>query len=102
MTEESVNLTIHSACSKESRSAAANYCSDRELLAWAEMVVGLHERSNIALRVAWINAVRDEVAPGCPKNKVGAPLVSDVDVMLATNQQRATGLAKALAKLRVP
>lgn len=100
MTEETVNRTIHAACTKEPWTEDQDYCRSRNLLAWAEKTLCLHDRNNVGMRVAWINAVRDEVAPRCPKNKVGAPLVSDVDVMLATNQERATGLAKALQKLK--
>lgn len=60
----------------------------------AELSAGLGDRENPALRVRWVSILRAIVAEGCPKNRVGAALVSDIDLLLATAEQRHAALAK--------
>lgn len=60
-----------------------------EKLIEAEKALGLHDRANLALRVKW-----KAVAPRCPKNRLGTPLISDVDVALATLSERVQALTK--------
>ena len=54
----------------------------------AEKDAGLHDRSNCAIRVKWVNALRKIVGERTPKNLSGVPLVSDVDLLLATEVER--------------
>lgn len=57
--------------------------------------VGLHDRDGAALRVKWINALRMVVSRRVPKNKVGAALVSDVDLMAAEPMEVAEAILRA-------
>lgn len=63
-----------------------NYPYDPASLHEAEKRLGLHDRSNTALRVKWVNCLHDLVGaqPECPVNKSGSPLVSDIDVLLCS------------------
>lgn len=38
-------------------------------------------------RVKYVNALRKAVAHRCPKNKLGAPLVSDFDLLCADEEE---------------
>ena len=44
----------------------------------------LRNRDNLSARVFWIGKLRAQVEKRMPRNKAGAPVMSDVDVMLAT------------------
>lgn len=70
-----------------------------ETLIKIEEAVGLTKRENVALRVKWINGMRSIVALRCPKNKMGAALVTDVDLMFATFEERLQALVKAIDKV---
>lgn len=63
-----------------------------------EREAGLPDKSKLDLRVRWINALRDVVSLRCPKNKCGAPMVSDVDVCLASPRERTIALILTLPK----
>lgn len=56
--------------------------------------LGLHDRSNHVLRVKWINSLRAIVSRRVPKNKMGNPLVNDVDLMTATAEEMAESFKK--------
>lgn len=56
--------------------------------------LGLRDRDNLKLRVKWVNTLRDIVARRCPRNKVGSPIVSDTDVILATAEEHEEALNK--------
>jgi hypothetical protein len=43
--------------------------------------VGLTDPKNLDLRVKWVANLRLVVGRRCPKNKVGAPLISDIDLL---------------------
>lgn len=45
-----------------------------------------------AMRVKWVNKLREIVARRMPKNKMGWPVVSDVDLLLATEDEREEAL----------
>jgi hypothetical protein len=53
-----------------------------------EKEVGLHDRSNHEIRVKWVNSLRKIVGERIPKNASGVPLVSDIDLLLATECER--------------
>lgn len=59
-----------------------------------EKAIGLLDRTNTALRVRWVNALRTIVGAEMPKNKSGVSLVSDIDLILATDEQRLAALEK--------
>ena len=60
----------------------------------AEQGVGLLDRNNLQLRVRWVNALRTIVGSSMPKNKSGCPLVSDIDLILASDEDRFAALEK--------
>ena len=62
----------------------------------AEIMCGLHNRDNMQLRVRWVNILRDVVAPRCPTNSAGTPVVSDIDIYQATAAERTEALLRAL------
>lgn len=57
-----------------------------------EEEAGLLDRQNLALRVKWVNALRAIVGSTMPKNKSGMSLVSDIDLILASDEQRFAAL----------
>jgi hypothetical protein len=59
-----------------------------------EEAAGLLDKANIALRVKWVNALRAIVGLTMPKNKSGVSLVSDIDLILASDEQRLQALEK--------
>lgn len=60
----------------------------------AEKELGIYNRENVSIRVKWINILRSIVAQKCPKNKMGSPLISDVDLLTASLEERSTALQK--------
>lgn len=44
--------------------------------------------TSTADRVKWLNTMREIVSRRCPKNKIGAPLVSDFDIAMSTAMER--------------
>ncbi len=71
-----------------------------DILHEAEKNLGLHDRINFELRGKWAMALRAAVAPRCPLNKVGTPVVSDVDILLATLSERVQALHAVTPKTR--
>ena len=63
-----------------------------------EEAEGLLCRSNVALRVKWVNSLRSIVGAEMPKNKSGASLVSDIDLILASERHREQALDKIKTK----
>ncbi len=59
-----------------------------------EESIGLLCKSNVALRVKWVNALRAIVGATMPKNKSGVSLVSDIDLILASDEHRLAALDK--------
>lgn len=59
-----------------------------------EKKLGLYDRNCHHLRIRWINALRSIVAKNCPKNKMGSPLVSDIDLLTASLEERFEALEK--------
>lgn len=60
----------------------------------AEQALGLLDKNNLQLRVRWVNALRTIVGSSMPKNKSGCPLVSDIDLILASDEDRFAALEK--------
>lgn len=60
----------------------------------AEQTLGLLDKNNLQLRVRWVNALRTIVGSSMPKNKSGCPLVSDIDLILASDEDRFAALEK--------
>lgn len=61
-------------------------------LAELEQAAGLHDRTNVELRVRWVNKLRQLVGQTMPKNASGAALVSDIDLLLAGSSFRQQAL----------
>ena len=49
-------------------------------------------------RVSYLNNLRTIVSEKCPKNKVGVPLVSDYDLLDATEEEIIDALLKVFKK----
>jgi phosphatidate phosphatase APP1 len=60
----------------------------------AEESIGLLDKNNTALRVKWDNALRAIMGKDAPKNKSGVALISDIDLILASDEQRLAALEK--------
>lgn len=54
--------------------------------------LGLTDRNNHALRVRWVNTLRKLVDKRMPVNKMGSPMTTDVDVLLATEDEHLEAL----------
>lgn len=63
----------------------------------AEIEAGLHDTANHSIRVKWVAALRDSVAHRCPLNNLGQPVVSDIDILVASLEERCAALEKILA-----
>jgi len=59
-----------------------------------EETAGLLDKDNLALRVKWVNALRAIVGKDAPRNKSGVAMVSDIDLILASDEQRLAALEK--------
>jgi len=66
-----------------------------------EIAIGLTDRDNLDIRVDWINALRTIVSRRLPKNKSGMSLISDIDLMLADDDERTEALKKIKAKYKL-
>lgn len=49
-------------------------------------------------RVKWVNKLREIVARRMPRNKMGTPMVSDVDLLFATDGERKEALESIIKK----
>jgi len=70
---------------------------------WLESLdVAHHARKTIittqALKVRFLNTLRDIVGVRCPKNALGAPLVSDYDLIDASAEEVVDALLKIVSK----
>lgn len=74
-----------------------DYLTEASDIAEAERRLGLYDRSNTRLRVQWVNYLHDILGaqPGCPVNKVGTPVVSDIDKLLAPVEIRCAAFCMA-------
>jgi hypothetical protein len=54
--------------------------------------LGLTDRNNHAIRVRWVNTLRKLVDKRMPVNKMGSPMTTDVDVLLATEEEHLEAL----------
>ena len=60
--------------------------------------LGLTDRSNHAIRVRWVNTLRKIVDRRMPVNKMGSPMTTDVDVLLATHAEHIEALETLYGK----
>lgn len=58
----------------------------------AEQMAGLHDKSELEKRVKWVNRLRTVVGRRMPKNVMGVPLVSDIDLLFAHVSERVEAL----------
>ena len=59
--------------------------------------LGLSDRNALDLRIYWVNVLRKIVGRRIPKNKSGMPLVSDIDLLFATAEERQETFEKTQA-----
>lgn len=57
-------------------------------LHWIEKDHGLHNPANTDARVKWVACFREVVALRCPRNAIGTPVVSDIDLLQASARER--------------
>jgi hypothetical protein len=74
------------------------YSTNRELIFGAMKKLGLQDRDNLEVRVKWINNLRDIVSRRMPKNKMGWPMVSDIDLLMAENDELIESILKTFNK----
>lgn len=101
MTDQEINVAIAEACGELKKHHIRNcsdYANDFNAIYVAEKQLGLHDRNNLELRVKWVGVLRDLVAPSCPLNKVGTPVVSDLDILTADCKIKAMALVKLTQK----
>lgn len=62
--------------------------------------LGIYDRANTADRVAYLTALHDVVAkrPGMPTNKMGTPVVGDLEKFLASPREICLAIVKAFGK----
>ena len=70
--------------------------NDNPSLREAEIASGIYCRKNSKARVRWVNALHRIVARRCPTNAAGSKVVSDVDVLLASEDERLEALEHLL------
>ncbi len=75
-----------------------NYLSDRNALFSALRHHGIHDPANLDIRVKYINTLREIVGRRMPKNKSGSPLTSDVDLLMAENEEIREALLRTIKK----
>ena len=73
---------------------------DTPSLREAEIAAGLYSRKNAKSRVRWVNALHRIVARRCPTNAAGSKVVSDVDLLLASEDERMEALDCLLEGLK--
>ena len=63
-------------------------------------LLGIYDRANTADRVAYLTALHDVVAkrPGMPTNKMGTPVVGDLEKFLANPREICLAIVKAFGK----
>lgn len=54
------------------------------------------DAKTLSLRIKWVNNLRSVVSRRMPKNKVGSPIISDVDLLLADSSEREEALEMTL------
>ena len=88
---------FHTSPSGEKFWAPQNYSAShdacRELFKFIDML-------RPAGSVAMLGAMRGVIAPRMPKNKVGAPIISDWDLLMATPREICEAFLKSVEKLK--
>ena len=59
---------------------------------------GIADNANVALRVKFVNALREIVGRRAPRNAMGTPLVSDVDLLCAGLDEWREAVDKAIGR----
>jgi hypothetical protein len=75
-----------------------DYVNDLNAIHDAKETLGINDRNNLDIRVKWVGALRDVVSRRCPLNKLGTPVVSDLDILCASAEEHAEALLKTLKK----
>lgn len=75
--------------------AIPNYIENPSFLFQLEKRVGLHDKGNLELRIDWVNALREIVGRRMPTNKLGKPVTSDIDLLMAETSERIEALLVA-------
>lgn len=81
--------------SQVEREDLQDYLNDFNACFDAEKRVGLHDKANLELRIDWVNALREIVGRRMPTNKLGKPVTSDIDLLMAETSERIEALLVA-------
>lgn len=73
-----------------------NYPEDLNACFQVREQLGLHKPENQAARVKWASCLRKALEPFAPVNKVGSPLISDIDCSTASAAIHAEAIARYL------
>lgn len=75
-----------------------DYLNDRNAMLSALRHHGIHDPANLDIRVKYSNTLREIVGRRMPKNKSGSPLTSDVDLLMAENEEIVEALLRTIKK----
>jgi hypothetical protein len=75
-----------------------DYINSLDAMKHAELELGLHKRENEKIRVKWVGNLRLVVGRRCPKNRVGAALCSDIDLLQADAHERLEAFVRTIGK----
>lgn len=64
----------------------------------ARVILDHIDKHRPAMSVAFLNALRDVLAPRMPKNKAGSPVITDFDILMATPREICEAFLKAVEK----
>jgi hypothetical protein len=78
--------------------ASEDYINDLNSIYSANKKIGLHDRDNLELRVKWVGHLRTVVSRRCPLNKLGTPVVSDLDILEASSRELAEAFLMTVGK----
>jgi len=96
MSPNEQNIALAKAC--KVKATVPDYVNDLNAIHDAKETLGINDRNNLDIRVKWVGALRDVVSRRCPLNKLGTPVVSDLDILCASAEEHAEALLRTLKK----
>lgn len=75
-----------------------DYLNDYNAIRDALDALGISNGSNLELRIAWMAELHKIVGRRRPKNKVGTPIVSDMDKMFAERKELVEATLRVIGK----
>jgi hypothetical protein len=75
-----------------------DFLNDLNAVFAAAKHLGLHDRDKLDLRVKWVANLRTVVSRRCPVNKVGSPIVSDLDLLASSSRELCEAALRTMKK----